>query len=159
MRKPRRTTREIQKIADQLRECWFEDLPIAWFLRRSLPTIDKLVRDEFVSVRDIARALTYAGITYQTRNAWTERNLSRDIGKARRILRDQQDGIPTRSTRQRRRAAHLANNPPGTAAAKRWAAAKSPTPATKPVAMLAHDKGTLRLTVASADLAPKDRAE
>jgi hypothetical protein len=83
MRKRPRTKKELQKIAGDLRAGWLDGDPVAPFLRCSLMSIDRLIHEDLVSIRDVATALTMAGITYRTGRAWSEKLLRGDLAKAR----------------------------------------------------------------------------
>ncbi len=88
MHKRLRSQKELQQIAAQLRPGWAKGDPVAHFLRRALPTIDKLVHLDLVSIRDIASVLNLVGITYQIGHAWNPGTLRKELGEAR-ARRDQ----------------------------------------------------------------------
>jgi hypothetical protein len=123
MEKRQRTTKELQKIAADLRTGWVQGDPVAPFLRRSLTSIDKLVHEELVSLRDIATALGLAGITFKTGHAWSADNLRKELGKARAKLKQanpdgrsgkQQQGPQPNAVRIRRdsKMGHEQHRPP-----------------------------------------------
>lgn len=66
-------------------------------IRKILPKISRIMKEESVAISDIANALNIAGIKYRTQNDWSEKQLRKKLSEARSY---------TLRKSQRRAAAH-----------------------------------------------------
>jgi hypothetical protein len=82
-RKRARPDTQVERLAAQLRDRWTAANGIVPWLRRRLPLLTRLNRDEGWSWADIGRALDVAGITYESGRPWTGFLLARKVGQAR----------------------------------------------------------------------------
>lgn len=82
---PKRETRiakDISDLAALFGQSWREGQVLRSWLRSHAAEIRKLIRDKDWSWEDIGRALTEAGVTYQTGTPWTGENLRRNLSRA-----------------------------------------------------------------------------
>jgi len=92
---PRRTARpdaQVARLAAELGRRWVAADGIEPWLRRQLPRLTSLAREEGWSWDDIGRAMTAAGITYATGRPWTGRQLARKAADVRAQLRTREGG-------------------------------------------------------------------
>jgi hypothetical protein len=73
---------EIGKLAEKFRESWSEGQVIRSWLRRHSEELRKLVREEDWSWTNIGKALSAAGIQYNTDRGWTGENVRRAVDLA-----------------------------------------------------------------------------
>lgn len=82
---PRRcihTAQDIADLATRLRETWSNGQILRSWLRTHANEILELLNDKDWSWENLGRALTAAGITYQTGTPWTGENLRRNLKRA-----------------------------------------------------------------------------
>lgn len=82
---PRRrihTAQDISDLATRLRETWSNGQILRSWLRTHANEILELFNDKDWSWENLGRALTEAGITYQTGTPWTGENLRRNLKRA-----------------------------------------------------------------------------
>jgi hypothetical protein len=73
---------EIEELAKSLRETWSKGQIIRSWLRRHSEELRKLVREEDWSWTNIGKALSAAGIQYNTGKGWTGENVRRAVDLA-----------------------------------------------------------------------------
>jgi len=73
---------EIEKLAEKFRETWSEGQIIRSWLRNNSAELRKLVREEDWSWTNIGKALSVAGIQFQTGKGWTGENVRRAVDLA-----------------------------------------------------------------------------
>lgn len=78
----RHTEAEIRRLADHFRESWSDGQLIKSWLRAHADELRDLVKREDWAWENIGKALTYAGIRYQTGNLWRGENLRKEVIKA-----------------------------------------------------------------------------
>lgn len=82
---PRRrihTAKDISDLATRLRETWCNGQILRSWLKTHANEILELFNDKDWSWENLGRALTEAGITYQTGTPWTGENLRRNLKRA-----------------------------------------------------------------------------
>ena len=72
------TAQEIADLADRFRESWNEGRVLRSWLKAHASEILELAKDHW-SWENLGKALTAAGITYQTGTPWTGENLRRNL--------------------------------------------------------------------------------
>lgn len=93
-RKRPRTDADVERLAAEFRERWTPAYGISPWLRRMAPRLHRMVRDDSWSWADIGRAMTVAGITYESGKPWTGPLLMTKAAQARKQLRDRADRSP-----------------------------------------------------------------
>ena len=73
---------EIEELAKSFRETWSDGHIIRSWLRRHSEELRKLVREEDWSWTNIGKALSAAGIQYNTDKGWTGENVRRAVDLA-----------------------------------------------------------------------------
>jgi hypothetical protein len=73
---------EIEELANSFRETWSEGQVIRSWLRSHSAELRKLVREEDWSWANIGKALSVAGIHYNTDKGWTGENVRRAVDLA-----------------------------------------------------------------------------
>lgn len=73
---------EIENLAQKFRETWSEGQIIRSWLRNNSAELRKLVREEDWSWTNIGKALSAAGIQFQTGKGWTGENVRRAVDLA-----------------------------------------------------------------------------
>jgi len=86
-RKHPRPDADVERLASQFRARWVPADGIAPWLRKNLPRLHRMVRDEAWSWADVGRALTLAGITYDGGRPWTGKVLTVKVAQAQNQLR------------------------------------------------------------------------
>lgn len=89
---PRRHPRpdeDVAVLAETLRARWKPADGIEPWLRRNAKALTRLVRVQGWTWRDVGRALTVAGITYESGRPWNHRILTVKVSEARAALRVQ----------------------------------------------------------------------
>ena len=76
------TASDIAQLAVRFRETWREGQVLRSWLKSHATEIRELVRERDWSWENLGRALTEAGITYQTGAPWTGENLRRNLNRA-----------------------------------------------------------------------------
>lgn len=87
-RKRPRTDADVEKLAAEFRERWTPAHGITPWLRRMGPRLHRMVRDDSWAWADIGRALTLAGVTYESGRPWTGTLLMVKAAQARKQIRD-----------------------------------------------------------------------
>ncbi len=72
------TAEEVADLADRFRESWNEGRVLRSWLKAHAPEIQELAKNHW-SWENLGKALTAAGITYQTGTPWTGENLRRNL--------------------------------------------------------------------------------
>jgi hypothetical protein len=76
------TEAEIRALANHFQESWSDGQLIKSWLRVHAEELRALVKQEDWAWTNIGKALTYAGIRYQSGNQWTGENLRKEVIKA-----------------------------------------------------------------------------
>ena len=87
-RKHPRTDADVEKLAAEFRQRWTPAHGITPWLRRMGSRLQRMVRDESWAWADIGRAMTLAGITYESGKPWTGTLLMVKAAQARKQARD-----------------------------------------------------------------------
>ena len=86
--KPPMPDEDIAALADELRPLWRKGQPVLPWLRKHAPRLIELQRDEWTWA-SLGKALTCAGITYQTNRPWDGEHLRVQVSRATRPLKRQ----------------------------------------------------------------------
>ena len=87
-RKRPRTDVDVEKLAAEFRERWTPAHGITPWLRRMGTRLQRMVREDSWAWADIGRAMTLAGITYESGKPWTGTLLMVKAAQARKQSRD-----------------------------------------------------------------------
>lgn len=87
-RKRPRTDADVERLAAEFRERWTPAYGITPWLRKMGPRLHRMVRDDAWAWADIGRAMTLAGITYESGKPWNGTLLMVKAAQARKQLRD-----------------------------------------------------------------------
>lgn len=87
-RKRPRTDADVEKLAAEFRERWTPAHGITPWLRRMGTRLQRMVREDSWAWADIGRAMTLAGITYESGRPWTGKLLMVKAAQARKQTRD-----------------------------------------------------------------------
>lgn len=87
-RKRPRTDADVERLAAEFRERWTPAYGISPWLRKMGPRLHRMVRDDSWAWADIGRAMTLAGITYESGKPWNGTLLMVKAAQARKQLRD-----------------------------------------------------------------------
>lgn len=87
-RKRPRTDADVEKLAAEFRERWTPAHGITPWLRRMGSRLQRMVREDSWAWADIGRAMTLAGITYESGKPWTGTLLMVKAAQARKQSRD-----------------------------------------------------------------------
>ena len=95
-RKYARPDADVERVAADLRTRWVPADGIAPWLRKNLPRLRRMARDDAWSWADIGRAMTLAGITYGSGKPWTGKMLTMKVAQAQNQLRQREAERPSR---------------------------------------------------------------
>ena len=93
-RKRPRTDADVEKLAAEFRERWTPAYGITPWLRRMGARLQRMVREDSWAWADIGRAMTLAGITYESGRPWTGTLLMVKAAQARKQSRDRLTRAP-----------------------------------------------------------------
>ena len=93
-RKIPRPDSDVERLAAQLRGRWVPADGIEPWLRRNVQKLSRLVSDQSWSWSDIGKAMTLAGIVYQSGRPWTGRLLTAKAAQVRNQIRQRKARLP-----------------------------------------------------------------